>query len=107
MRAADHVMLPSRHRPRPEDLIFDMHWGFPPEPRVEGVRGGDMRPPAPPPEGWEETVRRTRYLRGRVHGTLTAWGRRREGLVVQPAPLGHARQRRSRARLRVRLGGDE
>jgi len=82
MRAADHVMLPSRHRPRPEDLIFDMHWGFPPEPRVEGVRGGDMRPPAPPPEGWEETVRRTRYLRGRVHGTLTAWGRRREGLVM-------------------------
>lgn len=63
---AGRVMKPAE----PDDLIFEMHWGFPPRVRSSG---SELRPPTPPPAGWEEVVRANRRFRLAIRVTLSSW----------------------------------
>jgi hypothetical protein len=63
---AGRVMRPAE----PDALIFEMHWGFPPRAKEAG---DELRPPTPPPAGWEEVVRANRKFRLAIRVTLSEW----------------------------------
>ena len=62
---ASHVLPPAD----PEELIFQMNWGFPPR----SSSPGRLRPPSPPPAGWDDAVRSNRKFRLAIRLTLSRW----------------------------------
>jgi hypothetical protein len=90
---APRVLKPAN----PEELIFEMHWGFPPRPRSDN----ELRPPTPPPAGWEEVVCANRRFRFAIRVTLSLWVERamRRGFMRMHMAISDRKYYKERERL--------